>query len=109
MTAFIRTLFAFCAGMLTAIALTVTGTATATDTHPAPVLHGAIRHAVTTPCPYEDSMNCYWDAGTAGNGRGHSFYSIRIGRMTQHGVRVQDCITYWDRAYNRKYGQCYNS
>lgn len=25
------------------------------------------------PCEYEDSMNCYWDAGESGNGEGRSF------------------------------------
>jgi hypothetical protein len=32
--------------------------------------------ALTTPCPTEDSTNCYWDAQTQGNGRGTS--SLRI-------------------------------
>ena len=26
------------------------------------------------PCPEEDSVNCFWDAGSRGNGVGHSFY-----------------------------------
>ena len=25
------------------------------------------------PCPLEDSVNCAWDAGTMGDGNGHSF------------------------------------
>lgn len=28
------------------------------------------------PCRYEDGRNCYWDARTAGNGRGHSFVAV---------------------------------
>ena len=28
------------------------------------------------PCEFEDSDNCYWDAGERGNGRGQSFYVI---------------------------------
>jgi hypothetical protein len=54
---------------------------------------------MTTPCALEDSPNCFWDASEAGNGKGHSFYSIRIGR--------QDCIRYWNARYNRKHGACY--
>lgn len=82
--------------------------ATAQGSAPAPVLHGVLKIAASTPCPMEDSINCYWDAGNAGNGKGHSFYSIRVGGLNSHGVRVvRDCIIYWDRAYNRTYGQCY--
>lgn len=32
--------------------------------------------AISTPCPTEDSTNCYWDAQAQGNGRGTS--SLRI-------------------------------
>lgn len=28
------------------------------------------------PCPTEDSTNCYWDAGTRGNGEGQSFIAF---------------------------------
>ncbi len=28
------------------------------------------------PCPTEDSVNCYWNAKTHGNGRGRSFLDI---------------------------------
>jgi hypothetical protein len=31
------------------------------------------------PCPTEDSDNCYWDAGTRGNGDGESF-------VTEYGI-----------------------
>jgi hypothetical protein len=31
---------------------------------------------VLTPCEQEDSANCYWDAGTSGNGVGTSFVDI---------------------------------
>lgn len=44
---------------------------------------------MTTPCEYEDSSDCYWDAGTSGNGVGDSFYAVR----TEPGVV---CIRYWD-------------
>lgn len=32
--------------------------------------------ALTTPCQYEDSNNCYWDAQSNGNGQGSSFITI---------------------------------
>jgi len=47
---------------------------------------------MTTPCQFEDSVNCYWDAGEVGNGRGWSFYAIPIGR---HRVAV----VYWDHPH----------
>lgn len=28
------------------------------------------------PCRYEDGRQCYWDADSAGNGKGHSFISV---------------------------------
>lgn len=28
------------------------------------------------PCRYEDGRHCYWDAGTAGNGKGRSFVVV---------------------------------
>ena len=54
------------------------------------------------PCKWEDSIQCYWNAGTMGNGRGHSFYAIRLGNTPKGGVRV--AIVYWDREYNIKNG-----
>lgn len=45
--------------------------------------------ALSTPCEYEDSNNCYWDATTAGiNGIGHSFTATE-----SNGVA---CVNYWD-------------
>lgn len=32
------------------------------------------------PCRYEDGAGCWWDASTAGNGRGWSFVAVRVGR-----------------------------
>lgn len=50
------------------------------------VLTGALVNALFTlaaqqapvlpACEYEDSRNCIWDAGTAGNGEGVSFVDI---------------------------------
>jgi hypothetical protein len=28
------------------------------------------------PCPTEDSVNCYWDADTMGNGLGNDFVTL---------------------------------
>lgn len=38
------------------------------------LVHKAFR--VLPDCEYEDSRNCRWDAGTAGNGIGHSFVNF---------------------------------
>lgn len=66
---------------------------------PKPFLHGALAEAVTTPCIQEDSINCFWNAGKAGNGRGHSFVSVRVGDT--------DCVIYTERKYNREHGDCF--
>ena len=29
-----------------------------------------------TPCEFEDSTNCYWNATTQGNGLGNSFIDV---------------------------------
>ncbi|WP_340376639.1 hypothetical protein U5640_16975 [Streptomyces sp. SS7] len=34
------------------------------------------------PCVSEDSVNCYWDAGKQGNGRGMSFVVDQAGNVT---------------------------
>lgn len=39
---------------------------------------GSLAAVVSTPCPTEDSANCYWDAQGQGNGLGHSFISLRL-------------------------------
>lgn len=59
---------------------------------------GVVKDAISRPCRYEDSINCYWDARSAGNGAGHSFYSIRVGRKV--------CTVYRNRIYNRSHGYC---
>ena len=83
------------AGM--ALGLTLVGIATA-QAADAPAPQGVWKIASTTPCPDEDSVNCYWDASTAGNGVGHSFYSVRVGHRV--------CTIYWNRKYNRSHGYC---
>lgn len=37
--------------------------------------------APTTPCEYEDSNYCVWDAKHMGNGEGKSFISTRTGKI----------------------------
>lgn len=65
-----------------------------------PVLHGAIAEAVGRPCRSEaDDVNCFWNARTMGNGKGHSFYAVRMGHRVS--------IIYWNREYNRKHGFSY--
>ncbi|MFJ9900220.1 hypothetical protein ACIQPR_43520 [Streptomyces sp. NPDC091280] len=34
------------------------------------------------PCETEDSVNCYWDASSQGNGHGHSFVVDKAGHVT---------------------------
>lgn len=46
------------------------------------------------PCAQEDGRNCYWDAGSQGNGAGHSFFAIPV-----PGGRT--LVRYWDRDYGR--------
>jgi hypothetical protein len=55
----------------------------------------------TRPCKTEDSVNCFWDARTQGNGRGHSFIVRQVpGRA--HMV----CVFYVDRRYAKKHDYC---
>lgn len=59
-----------------------------------------VRHAVipTRPCKYEDSVNCYWDAGMIGNGKGYSYWSVIRGDKV--------CIHYLNARMNRRHGGC---
>lgn len=81
---------------ITALAATAMIATPAQASTPTP--HGVIRTALNTPCQYEDSTNCFWDAGASGNNKGHSFYSIKVGHKV--------CTIYWDRAFNRRHGFC---
>jgi hypothetical protein len=42
---------------------------TAAEAHKSPHIPGW----ANKPCKSEDSVNCYWDAHTMGNGQGHSY------------------------------------
>ena len=35
-----------------------------------------MRVVIFKPCKFEDSRNCYWDAGRFGNGQGRSFVDL---------------------------------
>lgn len=114
MRTFLLTLAAF----LTGAAVTLTGVAQATTADHAQATvtrqvgicdldnHGDANNCRTnvprwliTPCKYEDSRNCYWNAGEAGNGRGHSFYSIPVkGGGT--------CVVYWQNRYAKRHNYC---
>lgn len=59
------------------------------------------------PCDTEDgsgpaqALPCYWDAGTAGNGVGHSYW---IGRPTRSDPDQRLIFTYLDPADQVKWG-----
>lgn len=57
---------------------------------------------MTTPCAYEDSPNCFWNAEVAGNGDGHSFYSIQA----KVGRRWMQCTIYAQTRYGAKHNYC---
>lgn len=86
----IRTLIA--AAAMSAVAIPLTAQAVVTE--PVPQLSPRPKF-LTTPCAYEDSVNCYWIARHPERG-GQSFFAIRVGKS---GV----VIRYWDRAYGRKH------
>lgn len=53
--------------------------------HPTPKLP-------TRACPEEDSAsrNCYWDAAKRGNGKGHSYFVDRLGKVTYLNPKLND-------------------
>lgn len=58
------------------------------------------------PCAQEDGRNCYWDAGSQGNGAGHSFFSIPVPSVMPGAPRTGtpcDYVRYWDRDYGRRH------
>jgi len=78
------------AGVLAIAAATIMTTEAAAET-PSPSW-------LTRPCAHEDSVNCYWDAGTQGNGGGHSFFAVRVGE--------QVCLLYGEDKYARHHNRC---
>ena len=67
---------AILAGLATAMLIPVTMVAIVGG-----IVAGAL--AVQLPgmgkCPTEDSVNCYWDADTMGNGHGNSYVTWNVG------------------------------
>jgi hypothetical protein len=99
-----RTLLGTIVGVVAGVALATPVTALADDEPATDTGYWGLsvphyQRYLTTPCQYEDSVGCYWDARTMGNGEGHSFYAIPIGHKV--------CIQYWNRKYNRHHGSCY--
>lgn len=48
---------------------------------PVEVAYSPAAPAGLRPCATEDSTDCYWDATTRGNGRGHSFIALADGTV----------------------------
>ena len=79
-----------------AVVMPITGAAAAGDM-PTPKW-------MSTPCEYEDSPNCYWNAEVAGNGDGHSFYSITAWNAKH--TRLLQCTIYAQTRYGKKHNTC---
>ena len=72
-------------------------------------LTSGVGHATQAPAPdtwwmqrlcnVEDEANCFWNAGEAGNKRGHSFYARKF-----PGGLV--CVMYLNRKYAKKHDEC---
>jgi hypothetical protein len=84
---------------LAAAAIIATGGGIAANAHQG---EGPHRHATipTTPCKYEDSVNCFWDAGSMGNKSGHSFWVIERADGSV-------CLRYLRPKINREQGRCW--
>lgn len=62
--------------LVTAIILAAISSAVTSHLVSDRVSPSVIERAFSTPCEVEDSRNCYWDAGSSGNGEGQSFIDI---------------------------------
>lgn len=88
-------------------ALVVVLGASAFAAPPKPATHAHIQKGqptafwMRTPCEYEDSVNCYWDAGGSGNHKGHSFY-VRYVPGKAHMV----CVFYTQAKFARWHDYC---
>ena len=93
-----RTLTSLAVGVIIG-AGTVGAGAQASDTNR---YHGPAKRPafLATHCAVEDDINCYWDARTAGNKMGHSFWTIKVNRN-------RACTVYWDPRYSARHGQCF--
>lgn len=83
---------------IAAAALLSTGVGVATA---APTADHPMPKWTNTPCEYEDSVNCYWDAGSMGNGSGHSFIVRQV-----PGKAHMVCVFYTQRKFARHHDYC---
>lgn len=91
-------ILASCTGELAMTpALATAGTATHGSAAP------SLPKWMTRPCAEEDSVNCYWDAQTMGNGKGHSFYV----RKLPGDITGLACIFYVKPRDARRWDHCY--
>jgi hypothetical protein len=91
------TIFTLAAGLLTGLTIPVVASAS-TSSLPLPA-------SVSHPCKEEDSVNCYWNAGSAGNHQGHSFITRQMPKQGKQ-KRGTICVIYiakadghWDYCY----------
>jgi hypothetical protein len=78
MSKLITALVTLAVGVIAGAVLNVTGIATADTVQTPKPYYWSIP---TKPCKTEDSINCYWDAGVRGNGKGRSFWTGRDGKV----------------------------
>lgn len=100
----VNTAIAVATGAVITLGSLVAGQARATDSgysihHTQPM---AVPRWMTRPCAEEDSVNCYWDAQTMGNGRGHSFYVRRM----PGDITGLTCWTYVQRKFGANHDHC---
>jgi hypothetical protein len=75
----ITSALALTVGTVAGAVISVTGAATAEVAPASPKPY--YWHIPAKPCKFEDSRNCYWDAGVRGNGKGRSFWTGRNGKV----------------------------
>lgn len=91
-----RTVLALTAG---AVALTLTPVqADAPNPAPYPKAHGKFAEAISSPCADESDVDCYWNAKWMGNGRGHSYYAVSVGKTV--------CVFYWSPKFAARHDYC---
>lgn len=91
------------AGVVIAIGGLFLSTTAGADTPRPP----ARAHWMKVLCPNETATDCAWNAGSQGNGRGHSFYAVTRPLRSAHGDRIGDvdCVFYVKFA-DRKWDSC---
>lgn len=87
----------FIAGLAAGAILATGGTALASEiARPVP-----LPQSVNHPCAQEDSVNCYWNANTQGNGAGHSFITREF-----PGKAHMVCVMYVKARDARRWDYC---